>query len=257
MPAATAEVIAEIDRLLEPSRFSDYCLNGLQVPGKDVVGTLVTGVSAHVQLFERAAARSADLILVHHGLFWGSGATSIDVAMKRRLKLLFDTEMALAAYHLPLDAHRELGNNALLARALGAEQLTPFAPHEGQPIGCCARFSGGGLAMGGEDGLVERLRRLTERDPLVFGCGGEMVQTLAIVTGAGTDYAREAIALGADAFLTGEPAERALAIAHEGEINFLAGGHHATERFGVRELGEHLARRFELEHVFVDVPNPV
>lgn len=257
MPARTAEVIAEIDRLLEPSKFADYCPNGLQVPGKDVVGRLVTGVSAHVELFERAAEAGGDLVLVHHGLFWGSGPMLVDAPLKRRLKLLFDAELALAAYHLPLDAHRELGNNALLARALGAERLVPFAPHKGQPIGCMARFADGGLAVSGADGLVERVRGLTGQDPLVFAHGPEQVRTLAVVTGAGTDYAPEAIALGADAFLTGEPAERAAAIAREGEIHFLAAGHHATERFGVRRLGEHLARRFELEHVFIDVANPV
>jgi dinuclear metal center YbgI/SA1388 family protein len=257
MAARTADVIAEIDRLLEPSRFADYCPNGLQVPGKDEIGKIVTGVSAHVELFERAIEHGADLLLVHHGLFWGSGPIVVDVAMKRRLKLLFDADVALAAYHLPLDAHAELGNNALIARGLGAERLTPFAPHKGQPIGVLARFGDGGAPASGQDGLPARVRELVGQDPLVFADGPERIRTLGIVTGAGTDYAPEAIALGADAFLTGEPAERAMAIAKEGAIHFLAAGHHATERFGVRRLGEHVARRFELEHVFVDVPNPV
>ncbi|MHB1807865.1 MAG: Nif3-like dinuclear metal center hexameric protein [Solirubrobacteraceae bacterium] len=257
MPARTVEVIAEIDRLLEPSRFADYCPNGLQVPGKDEIAKIVTGVSAHLELFERALEQDADLILVHHGLFWGSGQGAIDIATKRRLKLLFDADVALAAYHLPLDAHGELGNNALIARGLGAERLTPFAPHKGQPVGVLARFGESGLAASGEDGLPVRVRELVGQEPLLFADGPERIRTLGIVTGAGTDYAHEAIALGADAFLTGEPAERAMAIAKEGRIHFLAAGHHATERFGVRRLGEHIARRFELEHAFIDVPNPV
>jgi dinuclear metal center YbgI/SA1388 family protein len=260
MAARTAEVIAEIDRLLEPGRFSDYAPNGLQVPGKDEVAKLVTGVSAHLELFERAVEQDADLVLVHHGLFWGSGPFMLDVATKRRLKLLFDAEIALAAYHLPLDAHAELGNNALIARGLGAERIVPFAPFGSStrpPIGFLARFGEGDLSASGANGLVERVAQLVGQDPIVFAHGPEQIRTLAIVTGAGTDYAHEAIALGADAFLTGEPAERAMAIAKEGGIHFLAAGHHATERFGVRRLGEHVARRCELEHVFIDVPNPV
>ena len=135
MPCALSEAIAHLDNLLDPARFKDYCPNGLQVPGKATVSKLATGVTASAELFERAVAVEADLVIVHHGLFWGSKPTSIDTPMKRRLKLLFDADMALAAYHLPLDAHPEVGNNALIGKALGAETLTPFAPHEGQPIG--------------------------------------------------------------------------------------------------------------------------
>ncbi|HEY1689290.1 MAG TPA: Nif3-like dinuclear metal center hexameric protein [Solirubrobacteraceae bacterium] len=256
MPARTLEIVAEIDRLLEPGRFVDYGPNGLQVPGREEVSTLATGVSAHVELFEQAIESEADLLLVHHGLFWGSGAGPIDLAMKRRLKLLFDSDLALAAYHLPLDAHLEVGNNALIARALGAERLTPFALHKGQPIGCIGRLRER-LNAAGSDGLFAEVARLTGQEPLVFDAGPEEVKTIAIVTGAGSDYMPEAIAAGADAFITGEPAERAMAIAREGGIHFIAAGHHATEVFGVRRLGEHLAKRFELRHVFLDVPNPI
>ena len=136
MPTRLNDVIAELNRLLEPHRFRDYCPNGLQVPGKADVARVATGVSASVELFERALAAEADLILVHHGLFWGSEPTPIDVVIKRRLKLLFDADVSLAAYHLPLDAHPRLGNNALIAAALGAEAQEPFARHEGEAIGC-------------------------------------------------------------------------------------------------------------------------
>src|SRR3984885_14200475 len=129
MPAPIAEILGELDRILEPGRFDDYCLNGLQVPGPAQVQTIATGVSAHAELFELAAREGAQLLLVHHGLFWGPGVRAIDAALKRRLQLLFDAEMALAAYPLPLDAHPQLGNNALLADALGGGELVPFALH--------------------------------------------------------------------------------------------------------------------------------
>jgi putative NIF3 family GTP cyclohydrolase 1 type 2 len=135
MAAPLRDILAELDRVLEPGRFEDYGPNGLQVPGSEDVGTVVAGVSAHAGLFELAAAAGAQLVLVHHGLFWGSGPGPIDAPLKRRLEILFDAEMSLAAYHLPLDAHPQLGNNALLARGLGAGDLEPFAGHRGEPIG--------------------------------------------------------------------------------------------------------------------------
>lgn len=263
MPASvpTAEIIAECDRLLQPSRFQDYGPNGLQVPGPERTSTLVTGVSAHAELFRLAAAEQADLLLVHHGLFWRAthpaGADPIDAAMKRRLQLLFGSEIALAAYHLPLDAHPELGNNALIARALGAEATAPFASHKGEPIGVLATLPEDGIPPSGPTGLIPAVQRLTGQPPLAFEHGPPRVRTIAIVTGAGTDYLPDAIAAGADAFLTGEPAERAMAQAREGAIHFLAAGHHATETFGVEALGEHLARRFGVRHTFIDVPNPI
>jgi dinuclear metal center YbgI/SA1388 family protein len=253
--AATAAILAELDALLEPARFEDYGPNGLQVPGPQEISTIATGVSAGVELFELAAAARAELLIVHHGLFWGSGPGPIDAALKRRLKLLFDADIALAAYHLPLDAHRELGNNALLALALGAERPhEPFALHRGEPIGCLARFTEPGIPA---EQLFARAHAATARAPLVFDAGPPLVRSLAIVSGAGVDYLPDAAAAGADAFLTGEPAERAMAQARELGLHFLAAGHYATETFGVRALGDRLASRFGLRHIFLDVPNPV
>jgi dinuclear metal center YbgI/SA1388 family protein len=254
MPCQLKDVLAELDRLLEPGRFKDYCPNGLQVPGGEEVARIATGVSASVELFERAIEQRAELIVVHHGLFWGSAPAAIDVRMKRRLRLLFDANMSLAAYHLPLDAHPEVGNNALIARALGADELDPFALHEGEPIGVLARFAGEGMRA---QALFEGVERLMERAPLVFDAGPETVRSVAIVSGAGAGYLADAIASGADALITGEPAERAMGEAREASIHFIAAGHYATETFGVRRLGEHLGERFAVEHVFVDVPNPV
>jgi dinuclear metal center YbgI/SA1388 family protein len=257
MPGALTDILAELDRVLEPVRFEDYCVNGLQVPGPDEVQTIATGVSAQAELFELASREQAQLLLVHHGLFWGSGVTAIDALLKRRLQILFDAGIALASYHLPLDAHPQFGNNALLAQALGAGdagELTPFALHRGQAIGFVASFPGDGLPA---QELFGRVAEVTGREPLVFDAGPARVRRLAIVSGAGADYTADAAAAGADALLTGEPAERSMALARESGVHLIAAGHYATETFGVRRLGEHLAERFELRHVFLDVPNPV
>jgi dinuclear metal center YbgI/SA1388 family protein len=254
MPCQLQNAITELDQLLEPSRFKDYCPNGLQFHGKNEIRKLATGVSASAELLERAVAAEADLLIVHHGLFWRSTAMPIDARMKRRLRLLFDSDMSLAAYHLPLDAHPQMGNNALIAQALGADIVEPFALHNGEPIGFIARFPGDGLDA---KDLFARVTTLTKRTPLVFDAGPERVSSLAIVSGAGNDYLQDAVTAGADAFLTGEPAERVMSEAQEAAIHFIAAGHYATETFGVKRLGEHLSERFALEHTFIDVPNPI
>jgi dinuclear metal center YbgI/SA1388 family protein len=246
-------LLAHLDGLLEPHRFDDYCPNGLQVPGGEQVSRVATGVSASAELFERAAQWGADLLVVHHGLFWGSDPLPINHAMKRRLKLLFDSDMSLAAYHLPLDAHPEVGNNALIARALGAEPEQPFARHRCEHIGVIARAAEGLAASD----LFQRVQELTAREPLVFDSGPAQVERIAIVSGGGSDYLAEAAQLGADALLTGEPTERVMAQAHEAHIHFIAAGHYATETFGVRRVGELLSERFGVEQAFIDVPNPI
>lgn len=250
MAIALHDLIDHLDRLLEPARFEDYGPNGLQVPGSAEVATVVTGVSASAALFEQAAAEGADLVLVHHGLFWKGPPRPLDEAAKRRLQLLFDHEMALAAYHLPLDGHREHGNNALLAAALGAQVTGGFAGG----VGVTARWPGDGLAA---DELEARVQRVTGRPPLLVGGGPAAVRSIAIVSGGGQGHLPEAIAAGHDAFLTGEASERNYFEAMEGGIHFLAGGHHATERLGVRRLGELLEAAFGIRHVFVDAPNPI
>jgi dinuclear metal center YbgI/SA1388 family protein len=249
----TRELIAFLDDLLDAPGFADYGPNGLQVPGPDEVEHVVTGVSATAELFERAAALDADLVLAHHGLFWGEPAGPISPALKRRLKLLFDHDLALAAYHLPLDAHPHVGNNALLATGLGAVEAEPFAVHRGRAIGVIAHFD----PPRPRDQLVADVAELTAREPLVFAAGPEQVRRLGIVSGGAADDIGEAIERGLDAFLTGEPAERIMAIAQEGGVTFLAAGHYATETFGVRALGGLLVERFGVRHTFVDIPNPV
>jgi dinuclear metal center YbgI/SA1388 family protein len=241
------DLIGHLDALLNPSAFDDYGPNGLQVPGKDRVSTLMTGVSASAALFERAIEEGADLVLVHHGLFWGSMGP-VDGQLKRRLQLLFDHDIALAAYHLPLDAHLELGNNALLARAIGATDIEPFVG-----IGVQAKLDG--IAA---DELHARVREATGgREPLSFLAGPAAVNTIGIVSGGGAKHLDDAIAAGLDAFVTGEPREPAMNDALENGIHFLAAGHYATETFGVRALGDRLAAEFGIKHLFADLPNPI
>jgi dinuclear metal center YbgI/SA1388 family protein len=249
-----ANLLAYLDELLEPAAFSDYGPNGLQVPGPDEIRTVVTGVSASAELFERAAEHGADLVLVHHGLFWNGAPLALTPSAKRRLQLLFDHEMALAAYHLPLDGHPEVGNNALLAAGLGCARQERFALHKGRPIGVAGRFDDDGITAAG---LVDRVRELTGHEPLAFLDGPERVRSIGIVSGAGADYLGDAVAAGYDAFLTGEPAERVMTHAREERIHFVAAGHYATETFGVRRLGELLADRFGVTQIFVDIPNPI
>lgn len=247
-------IIAYLDDLLSPSSFHDYAPNGLQVPGPDRVQTVVTGVSASAELFERAAQLEADLVLVHHGLFWTGAPLALTASSKHRLALLFEHDMALAAYHLPLDGHLEVGNNALIAARLGCSSREPFAMHRGATIGVAAGFPGDGVAA---RELVERTTRLTGREPLTFLAGPERVRTIGIVSGAGSDHLGDAVAAGLDAFLTGEPAERVMTQAQEEAIHFIAAGHYATETFGVRRLGDLLAQQFGIRHRFVEVFNPI
>jgi dinuclear metal center YbgI/SA1388 family protein len=247
------EIIAFLDELLDAQSWDDYGPNGLQVPGGAEVSTVVTGVSAHRELFERAAEAGAELVLCHHGLFWRSQSRRVDAKMKERLKLLFDHDISLAAYHLPLDAHPEVGNNALLCDALGLERGERFGSVDGRAIG----FVGRAPEPVALPELVERCTRALEREPLVFDGGPEQVASVGIVSGGGAGTLAEAIDRGLDAFLTGEPSEPGMADSREAGITFIAGGHWATETFGVRRLGELLAERFGVEHRFLAIPNPV
>lgn len=251
--AARDEIVDWLDRLLSPESFDDYGPNGLQVPGSETVERVVTGVSAQLELFERAAELDGDLVLCHHGLFWDFHARTIGPSMKRRLQTLFAADLSLAAYHLPLDAHPEVGNNALICAALGLERGEPFASHRGRPLGFVAR-STEGVAF---EELRERCATAFGQAPFVWDAGPATVRSLGIVSGSAASSLQEAIALGLDGLLTGEPAEHVMADAREAGVHFVAGGHYATETFGVRRLGELLAERFGVEHVFVDVPNPI
>jgi dinuclear metal center YbgI/SA1388 family protein len=192
-------------------------------------------------------------VVAHHGLFWDFHPRSVTPAMKERLRILFDRDMSLAGYHLPLDAHPEVGNNALICAALGLERAEPFGEHRGQNVGFVGR-SAEGIAF---DELRRRCAEAFGQEPFVWDTGPETVHSVGIVSGAAASSFGEAIAKGLDAFLTGEPAEHVMADARESRTHFIAGGHYATETFGVRRLGELLEAEFGLEHHFVEVPNPI
>ncbi len=251
--AQLTELVGHLDDLLEIGSFRDYGPNGLQVPGADEVSRVVTGVSAHLELFEAAAAAEAQLVVAHHGLFWDFHPRSITPEMKGRLRLLFDRDISLAGYHLPLDAHPEVGNNALICEALGLERAEPFGEHRGQTVGFVGR-SADGVPF---DELRRRCADVFGQEPFAWETGPEMVHSIGIVSGAAASSFGEAIARGLDAFLTGEPAEHVMADARESGTHFIAAGHYATETLGVRRLGELLSDRFGVEHHFVEVPNPI
>jgi dinuclear metal center YbgI/SA1388 family protein len=248
------ELITHLDELLDPGAFRDYGPNGLQVPGRTQIERVVTGVSAHLELIERALALRADLVLVHHGLFWDFQPTGLTPTLAERLRPLFKHDVNLAAYHLPLDAHPEVGNNALLAAALGCEAHEPFGDHQGTPIGRAGRFPDEGVPIAD---LTARVADVCGQAPLVFDAGPDRVRSIGIVSGAGAGYLPEAVARGLDGLLTGEPREHVMADAREEGMHFIAAGHYATETFGVRALGERLQREFGIDHTFVDIPNPV
>ncbi len=241
------------DRLLASPGGHDFGPNGLQVQGEREIQKIVTGVSGCVELFERAREAAADAVLVHHGIFWENLPRTLVGHQYRRVAALLASGMHLIAYHLPLDRHPELGNNILALKGLGLFAAEPFAEYHGTPIGFRGRYPEG-LPVAD---LVGRCRALFGQEPLAFLAGPDSVATVGVVSGGAQGEIYQAIAAGLDAFVTGEVSEWVMHVARENRIHFLACGHHATERFGIRELGDHLAGRFGLEHEFIDVPNPV
>jgi dinuclear metal center YbgI/SA1388 family protein len=248
------EITAFCDELLDVASFEDYGPNGLQVPGGMEVNKVATGVSANLECLQGAVDSGAELVLTHHGLLWGSEVSALSVPMAARLRALLCADVSLAAYHLPLDAHPEIGNNALLRDALGLEpDERPFGEAKGSSVGLIGRAPE--PIEAGE--LTRRLAEAVGRDPLVFEAGPARISTVGIVTGAGGFALHEAGPLGLDALVTGEPSEPVMGEAREYGIHFLAGGHYATETFGIRRLGELVAERFSVDHEFIDVPNPI
>jgi dinuclear metal center YbgI/SA1388 family protein len=247
-------MVAFMSGLLEADSYPDMLPVGLQVPGRREVGRVATAVSASLELFERAAAEAADMLVVHHGLFFGSGPRPpLRENDKARLKVLFDNDISLVAYHLALDAHAEVGNNAVICRRLGLEQPQPFGLVGARTIGFIATAAGP-LTIGE---LVDRVREQISPAPLVFRDGPAQVRRVAVISGAASGELWAAADAGADCFITGEPREQVMGEAREAGIHYIAAGHYATEVFGVQALGDLLAERFSVEHSFLDIPNPV
>lgn len=252
--AARDEIVAYCDELLDARSFEDYCPNGLQVPGAAEVSRVATGVTANLELLQRAVESRAELVITHHGLLWGDELGPLSPPMAVRLRALLCAEASLAAYHLPLDAHPEIGNNSLLRERLGlARDDRPFGEAKGRPIGVIGRAD----PPIGVGELAARLAEVTGQKPLVFDGGPDWIEAVGIVTGSGGFALQEAGPLGLDALVTGEPSEPVMGESREYGVHFLAGGHYATETLGIRRLGGLIAERFGIEHEFVDVPNPI
>lgn len=248
------QLTAYLSELLQADKIKDYCPNGLQVEGKDEVKTIVTGVTASQALIDAAIKEKADAILVHHGYFWKNESPVITGMKYKRIKALLDHNINLLAYHLPIDVHPELGNNAQLAKLLGI-QVTGLV-EEGNPYSVVVK---GELP---EPILADELKALIStklnRQALhIPASSNKKIKTLAWCTGGGQGYIDLAAYHGVDAYISGEASEQTTHSARELDIHFFAGGHHATERYGVKALGEHLAEKFSLAVKFIDIDNPV
>ena len=242
------ELIQLLDSILDPSSYRDYAPNGLQVQGSRDVKRLVTGVTASLDLIEAAAAQGADAILVHHGWFWKGEEARITGIRYQRISRLIESGMHLIGYHLPLDDHPEIGNNALLGKALGLSGDMRFGDYGwSAPCDCAITVPD----------LADRLETLLNRKPLVLGPQQGEIRRIGWCTGAAQDLIEEAAAIGCDCFISGEVSERTFHQAKELGITYFACGHHATERFGVRALGERIATETDIDVTFIDIDNPV
>jgi dinuclear metal center YbgI/SA1388 family protein len=236
--------------LLQPERFSDYCPNGLQVEGKQEIKHIVTGVTASYALLEAALQVNADAVLVHHGYFWRGEALPIIGIKKRRIQFLLQHDISLFAYHLPLDAHAELGNNAMLAKQLGLNVTGKTGEKE---MLLLAELNAPHTLQTFANVIETRLNR----KPQVIGDLNRLVKTVALCTGAAQSYIEQAVAANVDVYISGEISEQTVHVARESGMSYISAGHHATERYGVQALGEHLAQKFGLQHTFIDIDNPV
>ncbi len=246
------DLLSYSNNVLEIERFNDYCPNGLQVEGKMEIKKIISGVTASQALIDAAIKEKADVLLVHHGYFWkGEDARIIGLKYKR-VRSLIEAGINLLAYHLPLDAHPLYGNNAKLAEILEFDIAGSF-PSGSDAVGMYGTLK---TPMSAAD-FSEKISSTLGREPLHIGENSEQIHTIAWCSGAAQNYIEAAFELGVDAYLTGEISEQTVHIARENGLHFYAAGHHATERYGVKAFGEHLASHFDLNHQFIDIPNPV
>jgi dinuclear metal center YbgI/SA1388 family protein len=252
MSTTRHELLQAFDALLQPARFKDYGPNGLQVEGRARIEKIVSGVTASRALIEAAIAAQADAIFVHHGLFWRGQDGCVTGWMKQRLALLLAHDINLFAYHLPLDAHGELGNNAQLGLQLGLQATARFGEQDLGFLG--GRADGGSFASAGA--LAEYLENVLNRPVVQVARAQTAIKTIAWCSGGAQGYFEAAIAAGADAFITGEISEPQAHYAREMGVAFIACGHHASERYGAPAVAAQVAAQFGLEHQFIDIDNP-
>jgi dinuclear metal center YbgI/SA1388 family protein len=245
-----AQWLAACTELLQPDRFKDYGPNGLQVEGRADIGHVVSGVTASRALIEAAIDAKADAIFVHHGLFWRGQDGTVTGWMKERLRLLLAHDISLFAYHLPLDAHPTLGNNAQLGQRMGLAASGNFGE---QNLGCIGQSAAPWVSA---EALAEKVSQVLSRTPTVVAGDGRAIRQVAWCSGGAQGYFEAAIAAGADAFITGEISEPQAHLARETGVAFLACGHHATERYGAPAVAAHLAEQMGVRHTFIDLDNP-
>lgn len=253
MPVSLKELELELKQVLRPEQFKDYCPNGLQVEGREEISKLVTGVTASQDLIDAAVEAGADALLVHHGYFWRGEDQSISGIKKSRIETLLKHDLSLLAYHLPLDVHREFGNNVQLAKILGIEIDGELGKQNNHPIGLTGTVDQGTDFESLKSLIAEKL----DRPPLAIEGSSNPIKTIAWCTGAAQNYIELAVAAGVDAYITGEVSESTVHIARESGIHFFSAGHHATERYGIQAIGSYLAAKFGLDHQFIDIDNPV
>lgn len=241
-----------LNTILRPDAIQDFCPNGLQVEGREQVKKIVTGVTASQALIDAAISHNADTILVHHGYFWKGEAQPITGMKKRRIAALLEHDINLFAYHLPLDVHPVIGNNAQLAQLLDLEMTEGLEP-VANSVAVKGRLK---TPMSGEQ-FAQKIAKVLNREPLVSLVRDEPIETIAWCTGGGQGYIDLAASLGIDAYLTGEASEQTIHSSREQQIDFFAAGHHATERYGVKALGELLAEQHGFDVTFIDIDNPV
>ena len=241
-----------LNEFLKKRYLNDYCPNGLQVEGKLKINNIITGVSANLALLKEAIKEKADAIIVHHGYFWKGEAYEITGIKYRRIATLIKHNINLFAYHLPLDIHPQLGNNVMLAKNLECKIIGEFDTNTQPSYGILCQSSPISLTA-----LKQNIERKLRRKSLAVGPNKKVIQKVAICTGGAQDFIEAAFCAGADVYISGEISERTTHIAHELGISYIAAGHHATERYGIKALGEHLDSKFKLTHRFIDVDNPV
>lgn len=244
------ELEKHLSQLLDISRFHDYCPNGLQVEGRSDIQTIVSGVTASLDLLQAAVAAKADAILVHHGYFWRGEDMRLTGMKYRRIALLLEHQINLFAYHLPLDAHPHLGNNAQLGKKLGLIETGRCGEQDIVTIGELPQA----VAL---NAFCEKISRTLLRKPMAIGDPGKPIRQIAWCTGAAQDYFEIAVRQGVDAYITGEISEQHVHAARESGVAFIAAGHHATERYGVQAVGDHIAQKSGIRHQFIDIENPV
>lgn len=247
--ATRGELLSCLDELLDSSKIKDYCPNGLQVEGKNTVKKLVTGVSASLSFIEAALDSKADALLVHHGYFWKNEPSCISGMKKQRLKRLLVADINLFAYHLPLDLHPNYGNNVQLANVLGLHKAVPL---QDEPL----MWRGEWPQAGSGEMFARHISQMLQRPPVHIAGSDRPVRTVAWCSGGAQGFIEQAALNGVDAYISGEISEQTVHVAREYGIHFYAAGHHATERYGVQAVGDYLARRFDLEHKYVEIDNP-